>query len=80
MKIMGFTESGPIAGKVVEVFSPQYPGQKVSYRVTCIEGYEGLLDEGDFIQFDQNKWDYILKEWRKILEARKNIQNTLKTG
>lgn len=78
MKIMGFTERGPIAGKVVEVISPQYPGQKVSYKVACIDGHEGWLDEGDFVEFDQNKWIAIVGEWNIILDAKANIQNILK--
>lgn len=77
MKIMGFAGNGPIAGKVVEVVTPQYPGERVSYKVACIEGYEGWLDEGTFIEFNENKWNYIIGEWNKILEARKNIRDAI---
>ena len=77
MKIIGFTEHGPIAGKVIRRVSAQYPGQNVSYFTEGIDGYEGWIDEGSYIEFDQKKWDYIVNEWNKILEARKNIQDIL---
>lgn len=75
--IMGCTESGPIAGKVLESISPQYPGQNVSHKVSWIEDYEGWLDEGHYIEFNQNKWNDILNEWNKILIAKANIERIL---
>ena len=75
---MGCDSDGPIAGKVIEVCQPQYPGQGVSYKVSWIEGYEGWLNEGKYIEFDQNGWNYILNEWNKILIARENIRNMMK--
>jgi len=77
-KIMGCTASGPIAGKVIETISPQYPGEEISHKVTCIESYEGWLDEGQYVEFDEVNWDLILIEWNKILTAKTNIQNILK--
>ncbi len=75
--IMGCTESGPIAGKVIESISPQYPGQEISHKVSWIEDYEGWLDEGHYVEFDKNKWNCILNEWNKILIAKANIEHIL---
>ena len=65
--IMGMENGKPVAGKVVDTISPQYPGQNMSHKVTLIENYEGWLDEGQYIEFDWKKWAYILNEWNKIL-------------
>ena len=75
--IMGCTESGPIAGKVMESISPQYIGQKVSHRVSWIEGYEGWLDEGHYVEFDHDIWNYILVVWNRVLTAKAEIENIL---
>lgn len=75
--IMGCTEDGPIAGKVIEVCQPQYPSQDVSFRVSWIEGYEGWLYEGQYIWFNTDKWNYILNEWDKIIIAKENIRKIL---
>ena len=72
-KIMGFTDR-PIAGKVSDIIPPQYPGEVVSYRVTCIEDYEGSLEEGNFTDFDQDKWTSVLIEWNKIMRLNVEIQ------
>ena len=44
--IMGIENGKPVAGKVIDTISPQYPGQEISHRVSWIENYEGWLDEG----------------------------------
>ena len=77
-KIMGCDNDGPIAGKVIDIISPQYPGQEVSYKVSWLEGYEGWLAESHYTIFDQDKWNYILKQWNIILEAKENIKDVLR--
>ena len=76
--IMGCNADSPVAGKVIGTCQQQYPNEEVSYKVSCIEGSEGWLDEGQYIEFDQNKWNYILGEWNKILVAKENIKSILR--
>ena len=49
----------------------------MSHIVSWIEGYEGWLDEGHYVEFDHDIWNYILVVWNRVLTAKAEIENIL---